>query len=215
MTRHRVSHRGLLAVSLVAAVALAGCSSSGSTSPRSATQSGPASATAVQQTFVDVVNKVRPSVVEITTASGLGSGVVYDANGDIVTNAHVVGTAQTFQVTFFDGQTVTASLVGTYPSDDLAVIKVSRAKGVNVAGFADSSKLQIGDIALAIGNPVCGLAVSLVGWRWMFVVTAIPSLIWCGVWWWAVEDDPREARWLDPAVKARLVTDSLKMVAIE
>jgi putative serine protease PepD len=160
MTRHRVSHRGLLAVSLVAAGALAGCSSSGSTAPRSATQSGPASATAVQQAFVDVVNKVRPSVVEITTASALGSGVVYDASGDIVTNAHVVGTAQTFQVTFFDGQTVTASLVGTYPSDDLAVIKVSRAKGVNVAGFADSSKLQIGDIALAIGNPL-GLASSV------------------------------------------------------
>src|SRR3984893_5866966 len=113
MTRHRVSRRWLLAVSVVAAVALSGCSSSGSTSPQSSPLVASVRSAAVQQAFVDVVNKVRPSVVEITTASGLGSGVVYDANGDIVTNAHVVGTAQTFQVTFFDGQTVTASLVGT------------------------------------------------------------------------------------------------------
>lgn len=62
-------------------------------------------------------------------------------------------------------------------------------------------------IALAIGNSVCGFAVSLVGWRWMFVVTAIPSLLWCLVWWWAVEDDPRDARWLDPAVKEQLVAE--------
>ena len=62
-------------------------------------------------------------------------------------------------------------------------------------------------IALAVGNAVCGFAVSLVGWRLMFVVTAVPSLLWCLVWWWAVEDDPREARWLDPAVKAKLAAE--------
>ncbi len=62
-------------------------------------------------------------------------------------------------------------------------------------------------IAAAIGNAVCGLAVSYVGWRWMFVVTAGASLLWCGVWWWAVEDDPRPSRWLDPAVKRALVAD--------
>jgi S1-C subfamily serine protease len=103
---------------------------------------------------------VRPSVVEITTDSGLGSGVVYDAQGDIVTNAHVVGTAQKFQVTFFDGQTVSASLVGSYPAGDLAVIKVSKTKGIIPATLADSSKLQVGDITMAIGNPL-GLASSV------------------------------------------------------
>jgi S1-C subfamily serine protease len=98
--------------------------------------------------------------VEISTASGLGSGVVFDAQGDIVTNFHVVGNATQFQVTFFDGQTVPGTLVGTYPPDDLAVVKVTRAKGVSAATFADSTKLQIGDIALAIGNPL-GLASSV------------------------------------------------------
>ncbi|WP_158746297.1 MFS transporter [Acidisphaera sp. L21] len=62
-------------------------------------------------------------------------------------------------------------------------------------------------IAAAIGNAVCGLAVSYVGWRLMFVVTAIPSLLWCAVWWWAVEDDPRQSAWLDPATKLALVTE--------
>ncbi len=62
-------------------------------------------------------------------------------------------------------------------------------------------------IAAAIGNSLCGLAVSLVGWRMMFVVTAIPSLLWCAVWWWAVDDDPRPSRWLDPEVKRTLVAE--------
>src|ERR1700727_3092447 len=60
-------------------------------------------------------------------------------------------------------------------------------------------------IALMIGNALCGLAVSIVGWRWMFVVTAVPSLLWCLVWWWAVEDDPRNATWLDADTKQKLV----------
>ena len=60
-------------------------------------------------------------------------------------------------------------------------------------------------IALMIGNALCGLAVSIVGWRWMFVVTAVPSLLWCLVWWWAVEDDPRNATWLDAETKQKLV----------
>lgn len=60
-------------------------------------------------------------------------------------------------------------------------------------------------IALMIGNALCGIAVSIVGWRWMFVVTAIPSLLWCLVWWWAIEDDPRNAVWLDENAKQKLV----------
>jgi S1-C subfamily serine protease len=86
--------------------------------------------------------------------------VVYDDKGDIVTNDHVVGTAQQFQVTFFDGQTVPGTLVGAFPPDDLAVIKVNRAKTMTGATLADSSQLQVGDIAIAIGNPL-GLASSV------------------------------------------------------
>jgi MFS family permease len=62
-------------------------------------------------------------------------------------------------------------------------------------------------IAAAIGNALCGLAVSAVGWRLMFVVTAVPTLLWLGVWWWAVEDNPSQASWLDPDIKSRLVTE--------
>ncbi len=65
----------------------------------SAAGSAAGSAASFQQAMIDVVAKVRPSVVEISTASGLGSGVVFDDRGDIVTNAHVVGSATQFQVT--------------------------------------------------------------------------------------------------------------------
>jgi S1-C subfamily serine protease len=93
-------------------------------------------------------------VVEISTPTGLGSGVVYDAQGDILTNNHVVAGATQFQVTFPDGQTVPATLVGTFAPDDLAVIKVTPIAALVPATFADSSKLQVGDVTLAIGNPL-------------------------------------------------------------
>ena len=104
--------------------------------------------------------RVRPSVVEIITASGLGSGVVYDTAGHIVTNAHVVGTATSFQVVLAGSVTpLAARLTGSYPPDDLAVIQVTGAAHLVPAHFADSSKLQVGDIVLAMGNPL-GLASS-------------------------------------------------------
>ncbi len=113
---------------------------------------------ALQQAFVSVVAKVRPEVVEVTSTSqgttDLGSGVIYNNQGDIVTNAHVVGTAKSFQVTFSNGQTSNATLVGVYTGGDLAVIKVSGGKSLQPATFGDSKALQIGDITLAIGNPL-------------------------------------------------------------
>jgi sugar phosphate permease len=63
-------------------------------------------------------------------------------------------------------------------------------------------------MSLAIGpviaNPVSGLVLHFVGWRAMFVIEALPALLWGLVWWWAIEDDPRDARWLDPAERDRL-----------
>jgi putative serine protease PepD len=152
---------------VLAALALAGCTSgsSPSSSPSTSTTSSGASsaspsAQALQNSYIDVVNKVRPSVVEIRTDSGLGSGVVYDNKGNIVTNDHVVRGATSFQVTFFDGKTLPAKLVGEFAPDDLAVINVSGASGLTPANFADSSKVQVGEIALAIGNPL-GLSSSV------------------------------------------------------
>ena len=99
-------------------------------------------------------------MVEITTSTGLGSGVVYDDNGDIATNDHVVRTARNFQVSVFDGRVAVASLVGLFPPYDLAVIRVHAVTRLHPAVFANSSQLQVGHIDLAIGNPL-GLASSV------------------------------------------------------
>jgi putative serine protease PepD len=107
----------------------------------------------LQQEFRSVVKTVSPEVVQIQTNTGLGSGVVFDGKGDIVTNAHVVTGAQTLSVTLSTGARHPASIVGIYPQNDIAVIRLSGAKP-HPATFADSSKVQVGDIVLAIGNPL-------------------------------------------------------------
>jgi putative serine protease PepD len=107
----------------------------------------------VQAQMVDVIKKVNPAVVLIETDAGLGSGVIYDNKGDIVTNAHVVGTSTTFKVTLSNGKSYTGTLVGSYTPDDIAVVKIS-ATGITPAVFGDSSKLQVGDVVLAMGNPL-------------------------------------------------------------
>jgi putative serine protease PepD len=115
---------------------------------------------ALQADFVRAVATVRPSVVEISTPNGLGSGVLYDNKGDIVTNAHVVGSDTSFTVSFSSGKTVPGRLVGTYAPDDIAVISVAAARGLTPARFGNSSSLQVGEIVLAIGNPL-GLSSSV------------------------------------------------------
>ena len=162
--------RTLLTVAIVgAAVVIAGCSgpsraATPNTSPthaavaltspvpvQDATTGSPA--ITLQQAFVQVVKNVNPSVVQIETDQGLGSGVIFDAGGDIVTNYHVVQGGRTFRVTLSDGKQYPASLVGTFAADDLAVVKIS-APSIHPASFGDSSKLEVGDIVLAIGNPL-------------------------------------------------------------
>ncbi len=106
----------------------------------------------LQNAFVAVVERVRSSVVQIQTNVGLGSGIVFDDKGDVVTNNHVVAGATTIQVTTAEGKTQTASLLGTFPVGDLAVI---RAPGpLRPAAFANSSALKVGMIVLAVGNPL-------------------------------------------------------------
>jgi putative serine protease PepD len=112
-----------------------------------------AAALAMQSAFVDVVQAIGPSVVVIETSDALGSGVVFDANGDIVTNAHVTEGETDFTVTLADGRQFDADLVGSFPSGDLAVVHVD-ATGLMPATFGDSSKLVVGDIVLAVGNPL-------------------------------------------------------------
>jgi serine protease Do len=85
---------------------------------------------------------------------GLGSGFVWDTQGHIVTNNHVVEGADKITVTFYDGSTVPAEVTGTDPDSDLAVIKVDvssdRLQPVRVA---DSTQVKVGQLAIAIGNP--------------------------------------------------------------
>ncbi|MGH9104988.1 MAG: S1C family serine protease, partial [Acidimicrobiales bacterium] len=116
----------------------------------------PSAACALQQSYVKVVKAVRPSVVQVTDSTGLGSGIVYDNRGDIVTNDHVVGSAQTFSVQFVSGRVAKATLVGAFPPDDLAVVRVKGvpASSLEAAHFANSDDLAIGDIVMAIGNPL-------------------------------------------------------------
>ena len=111
-----------------------------------------AAALAFQQAVTDVVHKLSRSVVQIQSPDGLGSGVVFDTSGDVVTNNHVVTGRGPYTVTA-GAHTYGASLVGRFAPDDLAVVRVSGAK-LAPAPFADSSRLQVGDFAIAIGNPL-------------------------------------------------------------
>jgi putative serine protease PepD len=113
----------------------------------------PAAAQAVENAVIRVVKIVSPAVVQIETSAGLGSGIVFDRQGDIVTNAHVVGTATKFVVTFANGRQAKGSLVGKFVPGDIAVVKVGTIR-VPPAVFADSDKLQVGQFAFAVGNPL-------------------------------------------------------------
>jgi putative serine protease PepD len=87
-------------------------------------------------------------------AQAQGSGWVYDSDGHIVTNEHVVDGATSVKVQFWNGNTYSASVVGTDPSTDLAVIKVDAPSSVlHPLTVADSSKVQVGDGVVAIGSP--------------------------------------------------------------
>ena len=110
-------------------------------------------ATTLQQELVSVVRAVSASVVQIETAHDLGSGVVFDARGDVVTNAHVVGNARRIVVTLASGDSHPATVVGRDAANDLAVIRIAGARP-RPATFADSSRVDVGDIALALGNPL-------------------------------------------------------------
>ncbi|WP_242527225.1 S1C family serine protease [Ktedonosporobacter rubrisoli] len=112
----------------------------------------------IEAVRVAVIAKVRPAVVQVNVATarggGIGSGVIIDKRGYIVTNNHVVEGAQRMQVVLYDGAKLDAQLVGTDAADDLAVIKINPPAKMVVATLGDSSKLQVGQDVLAVGNPL-------------------------------------------------------------
>jgi len=151
-----------LAVAIGGTGVAVGAAAAGSDdTPRPAAVTSGQETRAQQSGYADVVSQVLPSVVLIRTADGLGSGVVLDDAGHIVTNAHVAGTATSFQVQLADdAQPREARLTGSYRAGDLAVIQVGDRSGLRPATFGDSDLARAGDVVLAVGNPL-GLSSSV------------------------------------------------------
>ena len=107
--------------------------------------------------FQDIYKKVSPSVVFIRAATGQGiaqgTGVVMSADGYIITNAHVIGGSFRADVVLEDGGQYEALLVGSDAATDLAVLKID-AQGLTPAEFGDSDQMEVGDVVVAIGNPM-------------------------------------------------------------
>ena len=90
---------------------------------------------------------------QLQLTQGAGSGVIVKENGYIATNYHVVDGANKVEVTLHNGDVYNATIVGTDPSNDIAVVKID-ANDLTTAVIGDSSKVSVGDLAVAIGNPL-------------------------------------------------------------
>jgi putative serine protease PepD len=153
MSRVRRSPYLFLVALLAALVAACGSAASAGDRVSSVSVGSADEASSLQQRFVSIVKAVSPEVVQIRTALALGSGVVFDSRGDVITNAHVVGNATRFVVTLASGDNHPATLVGRDDGMDLAVIRITGARP-HPATFADSAQVEVGDLTLAIGNPL-------------------------------------------------------------
>jgi len=129
-------------------------------SPQAPAASAPAAAPQAPAAgaIAAIYQKARPAVVEIDVrgarGSGLGTGVVISNDGEILTNAHVVSGARSVQVKLADGSTLPGQVLGVQQDDDLAIVKAQiPAQELSVVKLGDSSKLQVGEQVVAIGNP--------------------------------------------------------------
>jgi S1-C subfamily serine protease len=114
-------------------------------SPAASVQSG-------QEPAAAVARSLGPSVVQLETGDGLGSGVIYDKNGFILTAAHVTAGSQSLTVRLFDGTALRGRVVGSDQGNDIAVVKVDRTD-LRPAKLALGVDLQVGQMAVAIGSP--------------------------------------------------------------
>src|SRR5713226_9302437 len=138
---------------------LAGWDFANAKSSAAGTTASTTTATTLDTVREAVVAKVKPSVVEVyvtlTQGAALGSGVIIDSRGYIVTNNHVVNGAQSIEVILSNGTKEPAQLTGTDAADDLAVLKIAVPQGgLAVATLGDSALLQVGQAVMAIGNPL-------------------------------------------------------------
>lgn len=116
------------------------------------------SGTTIEQTTINTIHAVDPSVVQIQArrtglGSGVGSGEILTSSGYIVTNSHVVHGFTSYTVLLANGQSLPAQLIGDAPSQDLAVLKIS-ASDLKPISIADSSQVQVGEFAIAMGSPL-------------------------------------------------------------
>ncbi|MEU6711249.1 trypsin-like peptidase domain-containing protein [Nonomuraea sp. NPDC046802] len=165
LTRKAITGLALAAVAALSVAALgggamgaylAGANSPAPVATTTASAPSPVFRTAADQlTVAQVAEKVQPSVVMIQGQSGEGSGVVLSEDGLILTNNHVVaGQNGQLTVKFNDGKTAKATVVGTDPATDLAVIRTEGMSGLAKVTLGDSDGLKVGDDVLAIGSPL-------------------------------------------------------------
>jgi S1-C subfamily serine protease len=109
--------------------------------------------TSDEQMIIRVARQVSPAVVSVSQRAGSGSGVIIDRVGIILTNAHVVGRSASVEVRLADGRTLEGRVVGRDPTVDVAVIRVP-ASDLPAAALGDSDELEVGQTAIAIGNPL-------------------------------------------------------------
>ena len=117
--------------------------------------------TSIENVFVNVVTRSKPAIVsvfvrgmeEAQSKDRIGSGFIFRETGYILTNHHVVHDARHITVKLLDGSRFEAELVGTDQSTDVAVLKIERDEAFPVIPLADSSKVRVGQFAIAIGNP--------------------------------------------------------------
>ncbi len=141
------------AIALATAIGLTACGDDQNGSQATGAVAAPASASAVQTQLVKVVKRVSPAVVQIECGNSLGSGIVFDDRGDVVTNAHVVAGARSCRVALSRGGRHPGRVVGRDTAHDIAVVHLSGATP-RPATFGNSDDVQVGDMVLAMGNPL-------------------------------------------------------------
>jgi S1-C subfamily serine protease len=156
--QERIAVATVTALGLMTAVSVAGLAMHGS-SLAATSVPATASSTVLNSATESAATTAGPSVVRIESARGVGSGVIIDARGYIVTNYHVLfGSvanvpARSYTVTLSDGRRLKATIAGTAAPDDLAVLRVHAAR-LHEIKLANSNDLRVGEFALAIGNPL-------------------------------------------------------------
>ena len=123
-----------------------------------ATRAGNSAVTRVvdRSSVAEIASAVQDSVVSINTGNGEGSGVVLSADGYVLTNNHVVATAPggKLRVVFANGKSAQATVIGTDPRTDLAVVKADGVTDLKPATFGKSADMKVGDTVLALGSPL-------------------------------------------------------------